>query len=146
VIVLGVQAAFFWLLVLFCIYVLVVFNQIVGADFFLESTYLLRMEGATGWDAMSNWHTVFPWLAPDFKFFLAGAMFSIFACVYAVVFKEAVRFCPSFSILLLCALTLELVFIPANNQLLHAPEAYMATVIIFLLWLFLHEKYNFVSQ
>ena len=43
-------------------------------------------------------------------------------------------------------LTMGLVFIPANNQLLHGVDGFITTIVMSVLWITNHRKYNFVRD
>jgi hypothetical protein len=121
---------------------MVAFSRFVGTPFLLEATYPLRMEDATGYSAMTKWHTIFPWLASDFTF--VGTLFVLGATgyVYAICWKEAIARQNPVSILLFAVMTLGLVFVPGNNQLMIAPDGVIALWALIILWLLKRRSYE----
>lgn len=116
-------------------------NRFLGLPFLLEDTYVLRMEHATGWPGMSRWHTVFAWQASDLTFVGAILLFLPIAYVYAVSWKEAQHGNPV-SIMMFSVLTLALVYVPANNQLMHSPGGVIATLVLCVTWFLKHRGFN----
>ncbi len=106
-----------------------------------EDTYPYRVGQYTGW-GQNKWHSVFPWLASDFTFTGVLGLFFFYALVYARCWKEAVLYRNPISILLFSVLSLGLVFVPANNQLMHSPESLLALFVIIVTWVILHRRMN----
>ena len=121
--------------------VMVIANRIFGVPFMLEETYPLRMEAETGYAAMSKWHTVFPWVASDFTFPGSLLVFYLVARVYATTWVEAIRDRNPVSILFFCVLTLGMVFVPANNQLMIAPDSIIALWLLAFVWFLRRGRY-----
>jgi len=111
----------------------------VPVDF--HDTYPYRTSLITGWDD-SKWSTVFTWFAGDFTFFGTLIFFSLVAFLYARVWIEAYRYKNPISIILFSMLTIALLYIPANNQLLHTPGSIIAIFYFIVLWIFKHKKFN----
>ena len=122
--------------------VMVLFDRFLGGEFLLWDTYPLRMEEATGYPGMSKWHTIFPWLASDFTFIGALFVMAGMAVVYAICWKEAICQRNPVSILFYAVLTLGLIFVPANNQLMIAPDYTLAFWVLFILWLFKRRAFD----
>ena len=120
---------------------MVIANRIFGVPFMLDETYPLRMEAETGYAAMSKWHTVFPWVASDFTFPGALLVFYLVARVYATTWVEAIRDHNPVSILFFCVLTLGMVFVPANNQLMIAPDSIIALWLLAFVWFLRRGRY-----
>jgi hypothetical protein len=121
---------------------MVAFSRFLGTNFLLGDTYPMRMENVTGYSAMTKWQTIFPWLASDFTF--VGTLFVVGALgyVYAICWKEATVRRNPVSILLFAVMTLGLVFVPANNQLMIAPDGVIALVVLSFLWVFKRRTYE----
>lgn len=117
-------------------------NQVFGAPLLLVDTYPYRAGIEFGW-GMEKWHSVFPWLASDMTFFGVLIFFSAFAYVYSTVWIEAYKFSNPISIVLLCVLTIGLIYVPANNQLFHNPSSFFTVFTLILVWILKRKKYNF---
>lgn len=121
---------------------MVVLERFFGVTSQLDRTYLLRMEYATGRNGLASWNTIFPWLASDITFVGSLLIFFPFAYVYAVCWKEIVKYRNPLSLLMFSMLSMGLVFIPANNQLMHGFDGFLTTVLVSLIWLLKHKRYN----
>lgn len=88
--------------------------------------YLTGVE--TGWGE-SKWYTVFPWFASDFSFIGTGLLFGLFAFWYARAWLESVTLHDPFAVLLFTLMTVGVFYVPANNQVMHAPGG-LATLIL----------------
>lgn len=119
----------------------VLFGKLIGLPISVEDSYPYRVGETTGW-GVSKWHSVFPWLASDLSFPGVLVFFFFFAFVYGKCWREAVIYHNPLSVLLFAVLNLGLVFVPANNQLFHTPESFIAVVSIFFMWLTLGRKLN----
>lgn len=115
----------------------------VPIDF--HDTYPYRVALSTGWDD-SKWSTVFVWFAGDFTFIGTLFLFSIIAYLYAQVWREAYYYKNPISIILFSMLSIALLYIPANNQLLHTPGSIIAIFYFIILWIFKHKKFNFTQK
>lgn len=114
---------------------MVFFNRFIGTDFLLDKTYIMRMEAETGWPGLSRWHTIFPWLASDFTFIGAVLIFFPIAFIFARCWKEIIFKKNPTSMLMFAWLVEGLLFVPANNQLLHGIDSLFTTILITILWL-----------
>jgi hypothetical protein len=92
-----------------------------------------------GWEAYSNWQTIFPWLASDFTFWGAIIIICIFIAVYAVSWNRILRKGHWINLLMFTNINVMLLYIPANNQLFQTRASLVVTLIITLIWVF---KYN----
>ncbi|MDX1810144.1 MAG: hypothetical protein R3331_11450 [Sulfurospirillaceae bacterium] len=112
----------------------------VPVDF--HNTYLYRASLHTGWGD-NKWSTAFAWYAGDLTFVGTLFFFMLVAFLYAKVWKEAYLYKNPISIVLFSMLTIGLLYIPANNQLLHTPGSFIAVFCFIILWIFKHQKFNF---
>ena len=111
-----------------------------------ESTYIHRMEIEFGRAGLRSWNTAFPWIASDITFLGAILIFIPVAIIYAIAWREVILYKNKISLLMFCTITIGLVFLPANNQLLHGYDGFFATIFTFLFWIFNHKKYNFLLE
>lgn len=121
-----------------------VLNKFLGMPLNIEDTYPYRVGELTGWD-QTKWHSVFPWFASDLTFFGTLIMFLFISYVYAKVWIESIYYNNPLAVLFFAVLNLGLIYVPANNQLFHSPESYLSTILIFLLWILFHKRFNFIS-
>jgi hypothetical protein len=92
-----------------------------------DSTYLARAEVATGWPALMNWSTIYPWLASDFTF--PGVLLCMVAIgwIGCRAWHQALRG-DLLSLIVLSQFALCVLYIPANNQLLQSRDGLIGTV------------------
>jgi len=107
-----------------------------------HDTYAYRTALNTDWDE-SKWFSVFTWYAGDITFIGALILFSLVAILYAKVWKEAYMYQNPISVVLFAMLTIAMLYIPSNNQLLHTPGSIIAVFFFLILWIFKHKKFNF---
>jgi len=119
----------------------VLLNRYFNLPVDFHDTYPYRTSLVTSWDD-TKWSTVFTWYAGDFTFIGTLLFFSLVAFFYAKVWHEAYKYKNPISIILFSMLTIALLYIPANNQLMHTPGSVIAVFIFIILWLLKHKKYN----
>jgi len=108
----------------------------------MYNTYPLRMESTTGWPALLYWSTIFTWLASDFTFIGALIFLSLLAVVWGRTWKESISCQNPLSIVLFSHLNIMWLFVPANNQLMQTVESTISTIVLFLIWILFHRKFN----
>lgn len=140
---LSLQEPFEWTYFMGNSYSLTVFMQrFLGVPVDFHDTYPYRVAIHTGWED-NKWSTVFAWFAGDFTFVGTLLLFALIAFLYAKVWREAYRYQNPISIILFANLTIGLLYIPANNQLLHTPGSFIAIFYFIIIWIFKHKKFNF---
>lgn len=80
--------------------------------------YPVRQEAFSGYPAYVHWHTIFPWLASDVTFAGALVMTGIFAFMYGYVWLDAIKLRCPISASFFALLTIGVLFITANSQIL----------------------------
>ena len=139
---LGLQQDFTWTWFLGESYsVAVIFNRWFGFPFMFEQTYPVQIGYTTGWGA-SKWVSIFPWLASDWTYPGALVVLAIFAAIYARVWRESIEYRNPFAILIFCLLNIGVVYIPANNQLVHTPGAIITGIVAFGLYFAFGPRFN----
>ncbi|NPV51419.1 MAG: hypothetical protein HPY60_09520 [Candidatus Methanofastidiosum sp.] len=106
-------------------------------------TYLARMEMTFGYDGLSNWHTIFPWLASDFTFIGTLIFMGCIAYIYAKSWKQTVEYDNPISFIMFSTLNIMYLYLTANNQLFVQRGSTVATFIIFGIWFLKSKYYNF---
>jgi len=140
---LAMRQPFEWTYFMGSSYSLSVFlNRYLGVPIDFRDTYPYRVALVTGWDD-TKWSTVFVWFAGDLTFIGTLFMFALVAYLYAKVWIESYRFQNPISIVIFVMLTIALLYVPANNQLLHTPGSFIAVFYFLALWGLKHKKYNF---
>lgn len=121
---------------------MIIYEKYLGGDSLLATSYPYRVGSEFGWDE-SKWHSWFTWFASDFSFI--GVLFLAFPMgyIYAVSWKESIIYSNPMSVFMFALLSLGLVFLPANNQLLHTPQGVLTFFVAISLWLFARKKFNF---
>lgn len=109
----------------------------------LNRTYPLRAEEIYGYDGLSVWHTMFPWLAGDLTFAGSLIYMGVSAYILAICWAESVDEDNPISFTMLFLLTIQYAFMTANNQLfINRGESFAALVILFS-WGIMHKRTNF---
>ena len=142
---LSMQEPFQWTYFIGNSYSLTVFMQrFLGVPVDFHDTYPYRAALNSGWDD-AKWSTVFSWFAGDFTFLGTLFLFALVAFLYAKVWKEAYYYKNPIAIVIFSMLTIALLYIPSNNQLMHTPGSIIAIVFFISLWILKHRKYNFLQ-
>lgn len=113
-----------------------------GINGIYERTYLGRMQAGFVRHGLSSWNTIYPWLASDFTWLGAVVFFLVGGYLLAKTWREIILFDNSISYVLFINLVLLIVFIPANNQLFHGYDSFIATWSIFLFWVFKRRRFS----
>lgn len=123
----------------------VILNQLFGLPFMVEQSYPYLVADNTGW-AETKWHSIFSWLASDLTF--PGTLFLLagVAFIYGRAWKEAILVGNPFSILLFCLLSVGIIYIPANNQLMHSPGGLFTLMGAMVLYYLFHASFNVVQD
>jgi hypothetical protein len=121
-------------------------QQYFGTQDMLQYAYPVRAELATGYSATMYWSTAFPWLASDLTFFGSIVAVLLIARVYAIAWRESVGFGNFLSVLLITRLNIFWLYLPANNQLMQTRESVIATVLLAVIWLAFHTRFNVLGS
>jgi hypothetical protein len=117
-------------------------EQYLKMDPQLNSSYPFRVEWATRWPAMMYWQTAFPWLASDLSYPGTLVFLGVVAYAYARALKEAVLHNNLLSVVFFANLNILWLFLPANNQLMQERESAIAAILLTILWLAFHNRFN----
>lgn len=118
------------------------FNRYLGLPSEFNNTYPLRMERDIGWPGLMFWPTAFAWWASDLTWPGVVLLMYIFAHVMCIMFKEAYYYNNLLSIAVLAYLSIGVIYLPANNQLMQSNANFVSTVVLLILWAFKHKKFN----
>ena len=109
-------------------------------------TYPLRVGAEYGFDGLVHWYSIFPWLASDYTFVGALIYMGIVAYIYMKAWIEVIRYNNILSFTLLSLLNIMYLFLVANHQLFISRGESLATVVLFLSWLFFGKSFNWTQQ
>jgi hypothetical protein len=142
---LAMQQPFQWTYLVGNSYSMTVFlNRFLDIPVDFHDTYAYRTAMHTSWDE-SKWFSVFTWFAGDITFTGTLFLFMLIAYLYGKVWREAYKYKNPISIILFANLTIGLLYIPSNNQLLHTPGSIIAMFYFISIWILKHKKFNFYS-
>lgn len=114
--------------------IMVIYDRFLGGEFLLEHTYPYRVGEVYDW-GLNKWHTAFAWYASDFTFFGTLIFFAVVAFIYGRAWRAVTRFGNPYAAPFFGYLSVGMVFVPANNQLLISPGGILALVCFALLWI-----------
>jgi len=119
----------------------VIGERLFGLPFAYLHTYPYLAAMESGWGEQ-RWYTIFSWFASDFTFFGTIPLFGFFAFAYARCWLEGIRFENPFAILLFCELSLGVVMMTANNQLMASPGSLATLGVVVFLYVRYRRRYN----
>jgi len=126
---------------------MIVYDRFLFGESLLDLSYPYRVGEAFGWgDRQDKWYSWFTWVASDVSFLGVLLLAIPMGYVYGTTWRESVEYRNPVSIFLFSLLTLGLVFLPANNQLLHTPNGVLVFFIAVLMWVFTKHRFNFISD
>lgn len=114
-------------------------EQYFGLDV-KDKNYLMKNERATGYPAGMYWSTVFPWLASDLTFPGVALFFIFVGAFFCKVWKRFLLYNDYISIVMLCQITMFIIYIPANNQLFQSRMSLFGSISILALYYFSKRK------
>lgn len=119
------------------------FNEIFKSNLY-EITYQNRMS-VFGWHPSVNWHSFYVWVANDVHYI--GVIIVMFLIGYLLgsVYKNVILYDDPIALVLLCLITILIVYIPANNQLLSYPTTFMSFWFTLIYWK-IRKRYKFVLK
>ncbi|XKH50455.1 hypothetical protein LG275_12725 [Chryseomicrobium palamuruense] len=118
-----------------------IFENYLGYNLIEGITYPERSQNVYNWDAFSQWHTIFPWLASDFTFFGAIILVSTLIYFFGKAWKESLINENILSIILFSKLAIFVFFIPANNQIFQSSNSTLSFFILLFFWKFYRHKF-----
>lgn len=119
----------------------VVAERYIGLPSVLDLTYPSVTAYESGWGT-TRWYSVFAWFASDFTWVGTVPLFGWFAYVYGRCWAEIVEFRNPFSMMLFALLSLGVVMMPANNQLMQSPGGLATLGVVVTLYFVYRRRYN----
>jgi hypothetical protein len=141
---LALQEPFTWTHLAGGAYSISVIVNKLGGPFYVEQSYPYLVDDAFGW-GQTKWHTGYAWIASDLTWPGTVLFTGLVSYVFAVAWKEAVLLRNPFSILVVCMLSIGAAYLPANNQLMHAPGSLLTLIVVFSLYFRYRGAVNYHS-
>ena len=113
--------------------------RITGDDTIERMPYPARIE-ADGWDAMTLWSTIYPWIASDVTF--EGTLLVVFLIgrVFASSYLDTLDGGNPFAVAMFSQLVIMLFYFPANNQCLQSGESWTAFWATLGIWTYTRRR------
>ena len=119
----------------------VIGQRVLGLPFAYEYTYPYLAGIRSGWGE-TLWYSGFSWFASDFTFFGVVPLFGLFAYAYGRCWLESIRFRNPFSIMLFCLMTLGMIMMTANNQIMQTPGGLLTLIVTVVLYIRYRRRFN----
>lgn len=116
-------------------------NEIFSWNLY-ENTYQSRMN-IYGWEPYANWHSFYVWASNDVHYVGVVLIMFFMGYLFGSTYKKSLFERDPVSISLLCLISIMIMYLPANNQLLSYPTTFMAFWVLLFYWI-LRKKYKFV--
>lgn len=112
----------------------------------VEYTYPVRAGLAYNFDGLACWYTIFPWLASDYTFIGALLIMGFVGRLYMKTWVQTVKYKNPLAFMVFTMLTIEYVFIIANNQLFIQRGESLATVILFAVYKLFNKRFDYCDE
>ena len=106
-------------------------------------TYPVRAGELFHVNGFAYWYTAFPWLASDFTFVGALLIMGIVGKLYMKTWIQTVKYKNPLAFMVFTLLTIEYIFIIANNQLFIQRGESLATIVLLIVYGLFNKKFNF---
>lgn len=110
-------------------------NSLLGISSTWGSSYLVRSQEVSGWNALSVWSTVFPWFASDFSFLLIPIIMFLIGKIGRYLWIDFLTTRNPFAFLMIGQFFVFSFMIPANNQLFHTWANAIGTIIMICMYI-----------
>lgn len=115
-------------------------NGLLGINSTWDMSYLVRNQQINGWNALSVWSTVFPWLASDFSYYLVPLIMFMMGKFGRMIWIDCVVEKNPYAIVMMGQFFIFSFMIPANNQLFHTWGNAVGALILLFMYLFSKVK------
>lgn len=124
-----------------------IISQIIPSiPIMINSTLPVRTGQIFNFDGLANWYTIFPWLISDYGYVGTLIYMTFVAILYQKTWKELIYFNNPLSFSLFSLLTIQYLFLTANNQLFVRRGESLATIVILICWFIYGKKYNNIGK
>jgi len=108
--------------------------RITGNDGIMEMPYPMRIE-KYGWNAYSNWSTIYPWIASDVSFLGSILVVFLIGRFFALSWLDSLQGANPFAVVVFSQFLIMLFYFSGNNQCLQTGEGFTAFWVLLILWL-----------
>jgi hypothetical protein len=108
-------------------------SEIPGLGWVAECPYPVRAQ-SEGWNAFSRWSSFYPWAASDVTFPGSILVVALIGYLFAVTWADVVGEGNPIAVALLALVTIMVVYLPANNQVLQDGEGFVAFWVLLFWW------------
>ena len=109
-------------------------------------TYPVRAGELFNVDGFAYWYTAFPWLASDYTFIGALLIMGLVGRLYMKTWVQTVKYKNPLAFMVFTMLTIEYVFIIANNQLFIQRGESLATIILFIVYKLFNKRFDYCDE
>jgi len=100
-----------------------------------SNTYVERIDSEFGWPNGIYWSTSFVWVASSFTFWLTPLFFLFFGFLFVRVISRFYKYKDIFSLSFAAILFIQLIYLPANAQILQARTSFFGTIFLSVVYL-----------
>lgn len=118
-------------------------ERMIGTSAITEATYCQRLQEVYGWANGSIWPTAFTRLASDFTFWLLPILMILMSYLWAKSIYEAIIDSNIISLVYSTYLTLFMIYLPMNNQIVQAERSLYSLVLLTFLYIINSTKLTF---
>jgi hypothetical protein len=110
------------------------YSALAASDELYERSYTFRLRNL-GWDDLSLWSTMFPWIANDISFSMVPPFMGLIGWMFGTAWKDSVFAQNDKAAIVFTFIILMMAYVPANSQLTLVADNYFAFVIWVVWWL-----------
>jgi hypothetical protein len=110
-------------------------SRLTASSRFEDRPYPMRAERNDGWDAYGLWSTFYAWVASDLTFPGVLLLMALIGRLWAMSWLDTLEGSNPFAVGAFAVLTLVVVYLPANDQLLSSGESTVGFLGLLALWL-----------
>lgn len=105
-----------------------------------QNTFVYRIDTEYGWPNGIYWSTAFVWVAASFGFLITPIIIMIFGFSLTNSVKRFLLYKDIFSLTLSCILFIQIVYLPANLQILQSRPSFFGTITIIAAYLYTSKR------
>jgi len=105
-----------------------------------QNTYVYRIDAEYGWPNGIYWSTAFVWVAASFGFILTPVIIMMFGFALTHSIKRFLSYKDIFSLTMSCILFIQVVYLPANFQILQSRPSFFGTITVVVAYLFTSKR------
>ncbi len=109
--------------------------EIFNINYFKTESFPGKLESKTGWSYYELWHSLYSWLISDFGLYGTLIIMFILAYLLSISWIKSIYYQNYIHVIRFSILLIFFFYIPANNQVLQAPETF-----VLFYWIFFFKK------